>query len=261
MFSTSTTLIYAELLSNIRQVSVIASFETPSAPGTKAALSDDRQHLKLIHNDNTVLLTLPAQVAAIPSLEQPVLGSFEISWRLPLASSGSARRNSVADTPSAPWSADKLSPQAEVSCRKCGNILLAASSLQTWKDLPSQNWAEMMDFWHCHKPDIPIWHTKSGGSDDHLRAKGYAANNRFTARKGTGFVDLTYFLFHEDDCCGVKVGGLHFVLWSSAFFLRVSRRRPCQRMLSMVWSPIQMPYIDSVYHAASVVAVLVYPFF
>ena len=71
-----------------------------------------------------------------------------------------------------------------------------------------------MDFWHCHKPDIPKGHTTNGGSDDHPRGKGYGANNRFTARRGTGFVDLTYFLLHKDDCHGIKVGDLQFVLLS-----------------------------------------------
>lgn len=198
---------YAELLSNIRQVSVIASLHTPSNQDTRATLSDDRQQLKLVHDGTTALLMLPAQVAAIPSLRQPALGSREISWRLALPSTPSTNNGcDFADSASAPWSASKLSESSQASCRKCGAVLLAAGSIQSWKDLPSENWAEMMDFWHCHKPHIPGKDTGNGHPDDHLEEKGYGARNRFMARKGVGFVDLTYFLLSEKDCSTIKVG-------------------------------------------------------
>jgi len=203
MSSTPAALIYAELLSNIRQVSVIAWLQTPSNQNTRATLSDDGLQLKLTHNGGMVMLVLPAQVAAVSSLQQPKLGSREISWRLALPNTASTNNGADStDNASAPWSADKLSEQSRVSCRKCGNILLAVGSVQSWKDLPSDNWAEMMDFWHCHKPSVP----KKGVTDGyHLEGKGYGANTRFMARRGVGFVDLTYFLLSQEDCPGVKV--------------------------------------------------------
>ena len=206
MSSTPALLIYAELLSNIRQVSVIASLPTPSNQDTRATLSDDRQQLKLAHNGVTVILILPAQVAAVSSLQQPKLGSREISWRLALPTTASTNNGSdSADNAAAPWSASKLSEQSQVSCRKCGNTLLAAGSVGSWKDLPSENWAEMMDFWHCHKPSVLSKSTASGHHDPHLEEKGYGAKTRFMARRGVGFVDLTYFLLAKEDCPGVKV--------------------------------------------------------
>jgi hypothetical protein len=206
MSSTPVPLIYAELLSNIRQVSVIASLPTPSNKDTTAALSDDRLQLKLAHNGATVGLILPAQVAAVSSLQQPKLGSREISWRLALPSTASTNnRADPADAATAPWSASKLSEQSQVSCRKCGNILLDTGSVRSWKDLPSENWAEMMDFWHCHKPSVPKKGAANGHHDTHLEEKGYGANARFMARCGVGVVDLTYFLLSKEDCRGVKV--------------------------------------------------------
>ena len=212
MSSTSATLMYAELLSNIRQVSIIASFRTPSTVATKAELSEDGRILKLIHDGDDGFLRLPAQVAAVSKLQQPLLDSKETSWRLPLASPDKATiATNYADTASAPWSAKRLSEQSELHCRNCENTLLASSSIQTWKDLPSENWAEMMDFWHCHKPDMPKdLKAKSSQSHEHLKEKGYGANNRFIARRGIGFVDLTYFLLSKEDCRGVKVGETHF---------------------------------------------------
>jgi ubiquitin-protein ligase E3 D len=206
MSSTPAALIYAELLSNIRQVSVIASLSTPSNPDTTATLSDDRLQLKLTHNGATVLLILPAQVAAVSCLQQPKLGVQEISWRLALPRTASANNGpGSADNAAAPWSASKLSEQSQVSCRKCGNILLAAGSAQSWKDLPSENWAEMMDFWHCHKPSVPKKGAANSYNDAHLEEKGYGANTRLMARRGVGFVDLTYFLLSKEDCPRVKV--------------------------------------------------------
>jgi len=206
MSSTPAALIYAELLSNIRQVSVIASLPTPSNQDTRATLSDDRLQFKLAHNGATVLLVLPAQVAAVSSLQQPKLGSREISWRLALPSTASTKNgDDFADNAVAPWSASKLSEQSQVSCRKCGNILLVAGSVQSWKDLPSENWAEMMDFWHCHKPNISKKDAPNVSHDTHLEEKGYGANTRFMARRSVGFVDLTYFLLSKEDCLRVKV--------------------------------------------------------
>lgn len=208
----SSALIYAELLSNIRQVSVIASLQTPSNQDTRATLSDDRQQLKLVHNGTIIILILPTQVAAISSLRQPALGSREISWRLALPSTATTKNGpDFADSASAPWSASKLSENSKVSCRKCGAILLAAGSIQSWKDLPSENWAEMMDFWHCHKPHVHGKDSAIGHNEDHLEEKGYGAKSMFKARNGVGFVDLTYFLLAEKDCVGIKVRSKNFI--------------------------------------------------
>jgi hypothetical protein len=206
MSSIPAALIYAELLSNIRQVSVIASLQTPSNQDTRVTLSNDRLQLRLVHNGATVLLVLPAQVAAVSSLQQPKLGSREISWRLALPSTASTDSGAdSADNASAPWPASTLSEQSQFSCRKCGNTLLAMGSVQSWKDLPSENWAEMMDFWHCHKPNVLKKHNTNIHHDTYLEEKGYGANTRFMARRGVGFVDLTYFLLSKEDCSGVQV--------------------------------------------------------
>ncbi len=262
MSSAPAALIYAELLSNIRQVSVIASLKTPSTPETRAILSNDRKYLKLIHNGDTVGLALPAQVAASSTLQQPVLKSQEISWRLPLASTDSARTGAdLADMASSPWSANELSDSSQISCRKCGNILLPAGRVQTWKNLPSDNWAEMMDFWHCHKPDVPKNDNRDGPSHRYLEDRGYGAHTQFAARKGVGLVDLRCFILSKEDCCGLKVRFLcslhpsNYDLFKSGY----QEGGPAS-VCSVVRSPIQIPYIDLVYHSALAAAALDYPF-
>ncbi|OCL11743.1 hypothetical protein AOQ84DRAFT_286583, partial [Glonium stellatum] len=94
----------------------------------------------------------------------------------------------------------------------CEGGLLGLGRVKGWRDLPSENWAEMMDFWHCHKPsehhDHGHGHGGLGHGEEAGKSKGYAASNRLRAIKGTGFVDLGAFLVREEDCEGVKVSAV-----------------------------------------------------
>ncbi|KAF5682686.1 hypothetical protein FCIRC_4865 [Fusarium circinatum] len=85
------------------------------------------------------------------------------------------------------------------ACRSCGSEFVAQNIINTWKDLPSENWAEMMEFWHCHKP-----HDHDHQDPESLATKGYGANHAISAQQGVGFVDLTSFLFSESDCRGLQ---------------------------------------------------------
>jgi hypothetical protein len=77
---------------------------------------------------------------------------------------------------------------------------LPTGKIKAWKDLPSENWAEMMEFWHCHKPE-----DDHGKDHEHLTSKGYGARSMIGAQLGVGFVDLTSFLFSESDTTHVEV--------------------------------------------------------
>lgn len=121
-------------------------------------------------------------------------------------------------------------PGSEVRCRGCRAALVAAGSVREWKDLPAEGWAEMMEFWHCHKPGEEHHHGHGHGvgqaegsgvtadreakaDEASLASRGYGAASTISAQKGVGFVDLTTFLFDEGDCVGVTVSvalfGLH----------------------------------------------------
>ena len=205
------TLIYAELLSNIRQISIIAVLPTPSNNKTNAALSLDRQQIILQHEGMTTSLKIPGQVDSNAQLQTPTLGKTELSWRLPLAGNQPSRPESQdAETP---WPARDLDG-AELSCRECKAPLVKKGSVKIWKDLPSENWAEMMEFWHCHKPDDePSGHEGQdhSHSNDPNADKGYGANSKFVATSGVGFVDLTTFLLAESDCENFEVSWFSFL--------------------------------------------------
>ena len=194
-------LIYAELLYNIRQVSVDAYLSSPSSLATFVEVSAHGFKLRVQNNGIVRELTLPAAVKAPRFLPVRQQNCQELSWRLPLLEPENTQNSleSIEDQ-SIPWSASTLVPGCELRCRICNTILVQQSIIKSWRDLPSENWAEMMEFWHCHKPAI------DGHRDsDHLASRGYGANATVSAQQGVGLVDLTSFLLCESDCSGVVV--------------------------------------------------------
>ena len=155
-----------------------------------------------------------------------------------------------------PWMAGDMGPLTRLRCRGCENMVLdskcsgssasasadgdngTVSTGRVWKNLPSGNWAEMMDFWHCHKPDS---HDHDHGDSNvsieerNSQVKGYGAANQVVAARGTVLVDVPTFLVAESDCRGLKkvrhgncpfisfamvlFGFLHITIWAK-------RRRP-----------------------------------
>lgn len=195
-------LIYAELLPNIRQISVLAALPTPSDATTRVSLSADRAVLTLVHNGATASLQLPGAIAPAYTPTQPHSTLAQLSWRIPLVASPSQPR--AAPSLPAPWSAGALANTSSFFCRGCRGVILPSGRVTTWRDLPSENWAEMMEFWHCHKPDVPVGEKgEEEGGDNTM--KGYGANTRMMAQKGVGKVDLTYFLLDSEDCSGLEV--------------------------------------------------------
>ncbi|APA14526.1 hypothetical protein SS1G_06460 [Sclerotinia sclerotiorum 1980 UF-70] len=198
-------LIYAELLSNIRQISILAFLDTPSDSSTRAELLADGTILRLNHAEENIQLTLPGQVISNSKLREFPVDSFELSWRLPLAEDFQRADADISQTIEAPWSAkDMASGEQVLECRKCSATIVEAGRIKEWKDLPSEGWAEMMDFWHCHKPSDHADHNH--GEENLASTKGYGANTKFTAQVGIGFVDHSTFLLAENDC-NIPVGG------------------------------------------------------
>lgn len=187
-------LLYAELLSNIRQVSVGCTLPTPVSTITRATVAADGRALTVAHDGSSQTIQLPESV--IPFSQLPITKSKDTSlaWRLPLAAPSTGRVLPASEE-SVPWSAIDLEPGSAVACRTCKSTVVDAGALKVWKDLPSENWAEMMEFWHCHKPHSH----KHGNDDEHLTNRGYGASSRISAQPGVGFVDLTSFLLADSD--------------------------------------------------------------
>lgn len=204
--------LYAEFLPKLGRISVVVHLPTPSTWKTKVLVSSGGENLLVYHEGVTTELALPARAALsgehLPGEIPP--GLDKVSWRLiphrdELAAAGSGRPGF--ESGAVPWSALDLKPGVDVICRECDTVIVPKAKLREWKDLPSENWAEMMEFWHCHKPT-----TNGRGKDndkqaleDQQASRGYGANNAIAAQRGVGFVDLTKMLLHGDDLAVSKL--------------------------------------------------------
>jgi hypothetical protein len=113
--------------------------------------------------------------------------------------------------------------EVTVYCKACQEVIVPADSIREWRDLPNENWAEMMDFWHCHKPDEH--HLHDHAQRDAIGQKPYAAGNRLQATEGVGFVDLASFLLKVGDCTGIEVGLATFFQHTSTQRVQISGQK------------------------------------
>ncbi|KAF3769138.1 hypothetical protein M406DRAFT_28489, partial [Cryphonectria parasitica EP155] len=202
--------LYAEFLPKLGRMSVVIHLPTPSTHCTKVLVSADASRLLVYHERVTTELVLPVKSRLagehLPQVIPP--GLDKMSWRLVPRQdelTGSAVENIV------PWSAANLHPNVDVVCRECAALIVSKGDLRQWKDLPSENWAEMMEFWHCHKPTTHAHGETDGASgqdgqdekkasESALASRGYGANSAIVAQEGVGFVDLMRMWFYEDHC-------------------------------------------------------------
>ncbi|OGM43625.1 hypothetical protein ABOM_008542 [Aspergillus bombycis] len=237
--------LHAELLPNIRHITLYVSL--PEAIRSQnvrpeICLSDSRRAITVslasLHDDVTDTIKLPARVNEASRLALSVAGQRatdpringhdqqEYSFRMQIDDEDASllSREEHMDS-SVPWTATDMTSCTRLRCRHCRSILLdshapcgsGAAEKDTqgwvWKDLPSGNWAEMMDFWHCHKPDPHEDHDHdhdhdylNGATveDQNATVKGYGAANQVVATSGTVLVDVATFLLTNSDCRGLK---------------------------------------------------------
>lgn len=185
--------LYAELLSNIRAVTLVASLETVHNEETRIEISQDGETISVSHEGQTANLSLPTQITGGGTVAAtlPPTPSKDITLRLQLEEKepGLLKLHGSSENV-VPWSAEKVTG-ATIMCAKCNAELVKADGIKEWKDLPREDWAEMMDFWHCHKPH------EHDSNNSH--GKRYAAQERLRAQRDVGLVGLTYFLLSPSD--------------------------------------------------------------
>lgn len=241
--------LYAESLLNLRQVTVFATLQSNRNVETLIKLSSDRKTLGLTHGGKQASIELPSDIDPDAKIAIPSSASDHFCLRLPVVSIVKGCDQFEPFTPNeAPWFAGSLKAAAQFCCRSCKNHVMG-EQINEWRDLPSENWAEMMDFWHCHKP-------KNGaGSDTLFTSKGCTASEGLQVREGLGLVDSCHMVVSQEDCYGLKVCSCI----PPRILVRISGQQegglfPHYGLgCSMVWSPIQMSEIDSWYwyHQAS----------
>lgn len=198
--------LYAEVLANIRQANFYASLQTQKNEHTRIDIASDKKTVTVSHDGEIASIYLPTEISGTAQVDIPIDRGKEMAARLELAN--------IMDMPAqvetafgseGPWSAKDLSPTTRIRCRNCNVDLLRLETLLDIKDLPSENWAEMMDLWHCHKPQDA--HTEDG--EDLAQAansKGYGSHTKLKASPGTALVDTASFLLAESSWTNIQVG-------------------------------------------------------
>lgn len=205
--------LYAELLLHVRTVTMFASLRTHHSRETTAKLSSDGTAITVTHEGHSATINMPFAVQGGGDAEMTLPSeppSKDITLRMQLEEledsdvlgtlqSEDRKANVV------PWDGASLQAQSglQVRCVRCKGVLVPSGNIAHWRDLPNENWAEMMDFWHCHKPDEH--HLHDHVHESAIEGKGYAAGNKLKAVEGLGFVDLTSFLLAAQDCEGAQV--------------------------------------------------------
>jgi hypothetical protein len=237
--------LHAELLPNIRQITLYISLpQTPALNGIRPEiqLSESRKAVTVVlqppFDHVTETIKLPARVSdatrrtlnantapTAPSKPGQPGTSHDYSFRMQIDPNEQALapRDELTDD-HVPWTAADMSSSTRIRCCACGTAFLNESSLREisdqeelstargwiWKDLPSGNWAEMMDFWHCHKPDPHEDDAKDETTaalrieEQNAQVKGYGASSRVVAIPGNVLIDVVTFLLAVSDCVGLK---------------------------------------------------------
>lgn len=152
---------YVELLSRIRSVSVLVEEEDENVVFiAKKLVQIDSKLIKLILEDEeSIDIPLPIDVPQIPNLSSCFQQKGNIvSIRLPLVDAERDRSTNALMSISSnyKWNASYLRKSVvnyTFNCSSCNNPLISSTKVKSVLDMPSELWAEMMDFWHCHKPD------------------------------------------------------------------------------------------------------------
>ncbi|KAJ5288526.1 hypothetical protein N7478_001556 [Penicillium angulare] len=234
--------LHAELLPNIRQITLYISLQPNPALNAihpKIHISNSCKSITVSLPEPfhyvTETIELPARVSDTTRLAlstnfarntPPNLTgvSYEHSFRMQIDPTDPVLtpKDTIMDD-YVPWTAADMSPLTRIRCRTCEAPFLSTPSARNdehgeqddspgweWKDLPSGNWAEMMDFWHCHKPDPqedkPMSEVTAvrSSEDKTAQLKGYGATSRIEATPGIVFIDVATFLLAQSDCVGLQ---------------------------------------------------------
>ncbi|KAK9325636.1 ubiquitin-conjugating enzyme E2-binding protein [Lipomyces orientalis] len=181
---------YAELLPRISQITLTMSPLTV-VPSHLTRLSSSKIYVKTTSDSAARTIVLPGRTAkdAPLSLQQSCqLDSNNKTGSLRVKAEREERKEHIS-----PLQAKQLSGCKSVQCSKCGLVLLKDN--MQYLDLPSENWYEMLDYWHCHKPDHK--HGHEGGD--------VISKDALKPRRSFALVGLTYVMVVRNDICSERI--------------------------------------------------------
>ncbi|KIW20442.1 hypothetical protein PV08_01017 [Exophiala spinifera] len=193
--------LYAEALTNIRQLTLHASLQSEKNEHTKIFISSDKKIITAVHDGESSSIYLPTQISGTANVTLPTDKRTEFSARLQIDDVSQLRdKQDEPGSSEVPWSATELTPDAAIQCKRCSADIVQSGKINTWKDLPSDHWADLMDLWFCHKP-----HQGLSAHDHAAESKGFSAKSQVVTNIGVGLVDTVSFLLHREDCLNLQV--------------------------------------------------------
>lgn len=203
--------LYAEHLQHIRQTTITITLSSANDASTQVCLSLDGETLSVSHRGESSHLKLPRRLPPSTTTRQLALPSTqthsgELCLRISVEDGGAvAEREGTGggvDDGAVPWSPEALGG-AQIACEACGGLVTERGRVSEWRRMPTRNWEELMELWHCHKPSCGG--RRAGHRDEDEDAKDYSAANRLVAQPGVGLVDSCHLLLYPEDCLGVAV--------------------------------------------------------
>ena len=196
--------IYAELLLHIRQLTLYASLSEAKDKGTQILLSSDKKVITATYADERASIYLPTQIKGTANVTFPLGRRTEFSTKLQIDDQVELQQaiDASPDT-QVPWTATSLDRGIEIQCKACSAAVIQNGVILEWKDLPSENWADLMDLWFCHKP-----HEHDHDDDEQTKAaesRGFSAQSSIAIESKIGLVDTITFLIHPDDSQAIQV--------------------------------------------------------
>lgn len=194
--------VYAEILTHIRQLTIYASVRTREQLGTKLCVALTEEVVTIALEEEKQSIILPTLIAGRPRTVCPTFEALDLSIRLDVEERHQWKKDGTVAEVQAPWSASVLGPTTSIQCRACRARILETCQIGTWKEMPNENWAELMELWFCHKP-----HDEQAAVEDETAAaaKGFSSRSRLVVSQGVGMTDLVSFVLHQTDCLNIKV--------------------------------------------------------
>jgi ubiquitin-protein ligase E3 D len=234
--------LYAEVLANIRQANLYASLETHKNEHTTINIASDKKTITVSHDGETASLYLPTEIKGTAEISIPVDRGKEMSVRLELADIKNMPSVETDAINEGPWSASDLTSDTQLRCRTCEVELLTNESPLIFKDLPSEHWAEMMDIWHCHRPQDAV-PGQEKDVEDAADSKGYGSATKLKAISGVAFVDIASFLFAAQSCRNIQVGfPVSYCSVFDRFIPEEIRLKVCGTPICIVWATRRRPF-------------------
>lgn len=226
---------YCEHHENIRIVHVSVTLPSPADALTALDIYD-RKTLRLRHAFQSYTIALPASLT-VTQLPRPIIVGN--TWTYRIAADVIKKSGSNEVPLSSPDSLQSL------QCIKCNTRILSSKALD-WRLLPSENWMELMDSWHCHRGVSDEHHHEIHDQyalPDHI----VSAAERIHARPGMGLLGPSHMLIHQSDMspdvkvylpqcvCGLVLMVTdckrhHLFMRSDSRFSRYIRMQDCQEI-------------------------------